>query len=1354
MKSRLIYTSLILNLIVFSSKAQFSITNQGASATTILSNFAGSGLTISNAVMTCPANAYGSFTGGSNTNLGINNGIVLTTGKAANIAGLAYGNISTNNNTSCNDPDLAAIVASANKDCCTLEFDIIPQCSQLSIRFSFGSEEYPEYAGSSYNDAFGFFISGPDPLGGNYSNKNIAVLPNGTPVTINNVNDHTNQTYYVDNTNDSTVAYDGYTTALISSVDLVPCQTYHFKIAIADAGDHVYDSGVFIEFIQCSNIMTLAVSSTAATCGANNGTATATPVNGTPPYTYTWSPAPGSGQGTANAGGLIPGTTYTVIVDDANACMEPDTSFVTIAGFVTPVVTVNSATTCGAQSTTLTANTNVAGGTYLWSPGGQTSSSVTVNPSSTTSYSCAYTSNGCTGNGSGTVTVNPIPPAPLANDTSVCPGQIAILNAAAASGTIEWYSAATGGNLLASGASYTTAAINSASSFYVQNTVNGCSGPRTLVSVSINPPLTVTCSANSGICNGTSTNLTVFLPLGTNYTYTWDKPGSIGFSTGQNISVAPTSTTVYTVTASQNGCTGSSQVTITVKPVPAMNVMVNDLVCNNSNYLNPLFSSLPAGSNYTWTNSNTSIGLSANGAGHLPSFTAVNTGSSPVNAVVSVTPTLNGCTGAPASFTITVNPTPIVNPVSAVVVCNSDLIPASSYSSVPAGASFSWQNNNPNIGLGIGANGNTPAFTATNPTTSVSSANISVSPVLNGCTGTPVLYTITVNPTPGAPLANDTSYCLNTSAVPLHATASAGATLNWYGTFAAGGTASTVATTPTTTGVNTTNYYVSQTINNCEGPRTQIQVMVVAPPSMLSPADINVCNGVATLPVVFTSTPAGATFNWTNTNAGIGLAANGTGNISAFSAINPTSSIQTAVISVTPFMYSCTGQAVNFNITILPSPILTVNNVSVCNGASVPATIFSSIPAGATYTWVNSNTAIGLAANGSGSVNTFTAINPGAGLVSSIVTVSPTLNSCMGTATSYTISVKPTPAAPVVNNVSYCKDASAQALSATVSNNGTLNWYGTFATGGTASSSAAVPSTLITGTSVYYVSQTINNCEGPRAAIQVIVRALPAITLSPQVSGCAPLCSDFDATSSVQLQNLNWHMGDGSSMNGGDTLSAYCYNTAGTYNITVYATDIFGCSSTSIFNNWVSVFEVPQSVFSFSPTTTSILEPVIDFSNHSTGEYIVSYTWDFGDSSHTSSNEKSPSFNYHDTGNYIIQLIVENSYGCFDTSKQILIIEEDFAIYIPNAFSPNNDGLNETFIPKGNGINAKDYHLWVYDRWGNQLFYSNELSKGWDGKIQGLEGDVVTQDVYVWKILCRNFKGIKKQYSGTVTVIK
>ena len=224
---------------------------------------------ISNLVLNCPDGAYGVF-GGAQTDLGQNRGVLLTTGRAVNAIGPNSGGSvgsSPFNPSLPGDADLdslSSILGSfrASQDACVLEMDVVTETDELVFDYTFGSDEYPEFANSenSFNDIFAFFISGPG-IDGEVQldgQLNIATLPNalGTVVQIDSVNSQFNNDYYRDNRLGQSIEYDGLTSGfrgspkvLTARADVQACQTYHLKLAIADRGDNAYDSGVFISAI-------------------------------------------------------------------------------------------------------------------------------------------------------------------------------------------------------------------------------------------------------------------------------------------------------------------------------------------------------------------------------------------------------------------------------------------------------------------------------------------------------------------------------------------------------------------------------------------------------------------------------------------------------------------------------------------------------------------------------------------------------------------------------------------------------------------------------------------------------------------------------------------------------------------------------------------------------------------------------------------------------------------------------------------------------------------------------------------------------------------------------------------------
>lgn len=218
----------------------------------LATSLVGEGVTISDVTMDCPSGAYGFFEC-VDCNVGIGNGILLTSGNVSNAVGPNNESGASTSNFASGDPDLDAIpgVLGTN-DACVLEFDLTVTSDTVRFNYSFGSEEYLEYVGA-FNDVFAFYISGPGIVG----TENLALIPGtATTVSINNVNDVTNSEYYningtgfnaPFNSDDYYIQYDGFTTVLEAKRNVIPCETYHLKIAIADDLDDALDSGVFIE---------------------------------------------------------------------------------------------------------------------------------------------------------------------------------------------------------------------------------------------------------------------------------------------------------------------------------------------------------------------------------------------------------------------------------------------------------------------------------------------------------------------------------------------------------------------------------------------------------------------------------------------------------------------------------------------------------------------------------------------------------------------------------------------------------------------------------------------------------------------------------------------------------------------------------------------------------------------------------------------------------------------------------------------------------------------------------------------------------------------------------------------------
>lgn len=217
----------------------------------------GQGIQVSNVLYTGATDypAGGTFVG--NTNIGLQSGVILTSGSINNAVGPNANTGITTDNNGGSDPDLVAVANGTVYDACVLQFDFVPESDTVKFRYVFASDEYHEFANSSYNDVFGFFLSGPG-ITGPFTNNaiNIALLPlSATPVSINNINNGNanagpcnNCQYLINNPAGSlTIEYDAFTVVLTARHFVIPCSTYHIKLAIGDVGDNSLDSGVFLE---------------------------------------------------------------------------------------------------------------------------------------------------------------------------------------------------------------------------------------------------------------------------------------------------------------------------------------------------------------------------------------------------------------------------------------------------------------------------------------------------------------------------------------------------------------------------------------------------------------------------------------------------------------------------------------------------------------------------------------------------------------------------------------------------------------------------------------------------------------------------------------------------------------------------------------------------------------------------------------------------------------------------------------------------------------------------------------------------------------------------------------------------
>ncbi|MCH8318859.1 MAG: gliding motility-associated C-terminal domain-containing protein, partial [Bacteroidetes bacterium] len=277
----------------------------------------------------------------------------------------------------------------------------------------------------------------------------------------------------------------------------------------------------------------------------------------------------------------------------------------------------------------------------------------------------------------------------------------------------------------------------------------------------------------------------------------------------------------------------------------------------------------------------------------------------------------------------------------------------------------------------------------------------------------------------------------------------------------------------------------------------------------------------------------------------------------------------------------------------------------------------------------------------------------------------------------------------------------------------------------------------------------------PSNSVSVTLLSLPTAIFD---WSCAPdpFITQFSAFNSIAgvgtIVSWNWDFGDGAASTG--LYSSHAYSDTGEFTVSLTVTTDNGCSGSATD----TVQAPPTAEFALAPTVTVLSNPLIIFTDASSND-VISWQWDFGDpdSDSNSSTIQNPMHIYGseqgDTGVYYILLTVENANGCRDTITHSVWIQGEYFIFTPNAFTPDNkDGDNDVFIPKGIGI-ENDFQMFIYDRWGNLIYETNDINKPWDGRANGGR-EIAPQDVYVWVVHVRDNLRKKHRYIGHVTLIR
>ncbi len=882
-----------------------------------------------------------------------------------------------------------------------------------------------------------------------------------------------------------------------------------------------------------------------------------------------------------------------------------------------------------------------------------------------------------------------------------------------------------------------------------------CAAPMTqTINIVINPLPVISVSSVS-ICPGTVATLT----SSGAQTYTWN-PGNI---TGSTYTATPAGVITVTITGSANSCTDSTTATISIHPLPSFSFNAASITCAGLGSATISPGNAPGPFSYTWmpTAQTTSVANNLHPGTYTLSISDANTGCtftstttfSPLvafNGTVSATASLpcNGISSGTAVIALSggsgAQSYTWSNPAGVQTSSVASLLPAGIHTvvvtdsltyctvtetfqinqplpitvSVTASASLACINNS--ITLSANSWGGAAGY-------SYGWAGGPASAVCLVSQNTGGSYVYTVNVTDANNCVASASIALEFINPPVLNINSPGVCPGADGTFSVSGATSytwypglTNGATLTTSPPATAAYTVVGETLGCQSSTTAVMTIYLPPGASISGSNI-ACEGT---PISLNAGGSGS-YAW---NTPGGASVSGTNLTLPAAVINDGGVYSLLVTSAN----SCTSSA-SIQVTVLPKPVLSASGASVCAGGN--ATLNAS--GGVSYSWAGPN-----------GYNVFvpspviTNVTSSQGGVYSLLGWG--VNTCMNSQT-VMLSVLPysLPNTAVSGSGNVCLNSN---LKLTGSGGVSYTWTGP----GNLNLNGPQLNFMVTDPAaggIYTLSvKNESNCAAS-TTVAVTVHPLPrGMISSSNNKQCVPLCSDFTFVEGANTAPVvkTWFLIPNQYASDADF--TYCIPQAGNHKVQVTFTDTNGCANTSTV--MITAYPKPEADFEFAPRIPlEGVEPVY-FTNTSTGDNLVRYDWFFTDKNGGTSHKPNASYVYENAGAYPVVLVVSNNWGCADTVIKVVKVGNDFAIYVPNAFSPNGDGLNDVFQPKGVGITG--YRLEVFDRWGEKLFESSDFFAGWDGMYKG---KACKQDSYQWKIAVTDASGKNKQLQGYVNII-
>ncbi len=606
-----------------------------------------------------------------------------------------------------------------------------------------------------------------------------------------------------------------------------------------------------------------------------------------------------------------------------------------------------------------------------------------------------------------------------------------------------------------------------------------------------------------------------------------------------------------------------------------------------------------------------------------------------------------------------------------------------------------------NFGDGTTSTQQNPAHTYTAPGT----YTVTLTAGSVGCTAT-TTQTLNVFPLPVANAGTNQIICLGQSA---NLTAVGGLSYAW----------SNNVNTPNNnvSPTVTTTYTVTVTDNNGCTASDDVVVTVNPLPTASAGNDIEICYGTSTN----LTGSGGVSYAWAP-------ATSLTGANTATPVASPLVST-TYILTVTD-ANGCTATD-NVAVQILPLPPANAGpDQSICDGNSASLTASG----GVSYVW------------DTGDTNPSISVNP---ITTTTYTVTVTDGSGCSQTDDVIVIVNFPPNAYAGEDAYICSG-----LSTTLDASGGVSYEWSPSTGLSSNSIANPIANPSVGTT-YTVA--VTDASGCSATDDVFVGIYPSPTISfiaDVYEGCEPLMVHFTDNTTPAIQEWEWEFGDPTSMDNTATQQnpSHMYLSQGTYSVTLSVITTDGCQGTYTYNDMINVYPNPVADFLLSPLVGSIENPIIQFFDQS---YLAStWAWNFGEPSSGNTNTstlQNPMHNYMEDGEYEVLLVVQTNHGCTDSTTKMVTIKPDFTFYIPNVFTPDGDGINDFF--QGFGTNIAEYLMYVFNRWGEQLYETDDYNKPWDG-IDPKSKNIYLQDVYVYKFIIKDINGKTHKYYGHVTLLR